>query len=111
MHQDFSNATDLADYLVRKGLPFRKAHEVVGKCVAYAIKKDKFLAELTLREYKKFSALFEQDLLIALVPEHCVAARISYGGPAFAENKKQLENGKKIITAQKKSLQQLQEQI
>lgn len=111
VHQDFSNATDLADYLVRKGLPFRKAHEVVGKCVAYAIKKDKFLAELTLREYKKFSALFEQDLLIALVPEHCVAARISYGGPAFAENKKQLENGKKIITAQKKSLQQLQEQI
>ena len=111
VHQDFSNATDLADYLVRKGLPFRQAHEVVGKSVAYAIKKHKFLVDLTLAEYKKFSPLFDKDLLTALAPEHCVAARISYGGPAFAENKKQLASGKKILAAQAKSLAQLQEQI
>ena len=52
--KDFSNATDLADYLVRKGLPFRQAHEVVGKCVAYAIHQGKFLPEISLEEYKLF---------------------------------------------------------
>ncbi|MDY5044516.1 argininosuccinate lyase, partial [Phascolarctobacterium sp.] len=65
---DFSNATDLADYLVRKGLPFRQAHEVVGKCVAYAIEKGKFLLEIPIEEYKQFSDLFESDLLAALDP-------------------------------------------
>ncbi|MBQ9635548.1 MAG: argininosuccinate lyase, partial [Acidaminococcaceae bacterium] len=69
---DFSNATDLADYLVRKGMPFRKAHAVVGQCVAYAIKEDKFLLDMTLEEYKRFSELFEPDLMQALDPEHCV---------------------------------------
>ena len=76
--KDFSNATDLADYLVRKGLPFRQAHEVVGKCVAYAIHQGKFLPEISLEEYKTFSALFEENLLEALQPENCVAARTSY---------------------------------
>ena len=77
--KDFSNATDLADYLVRKGLPFRQAHEVVGKCVAYAILNGKFLPEISIDEYKEFSDLFEEDLLEALKPENCVAARKSYG--------------------------------
>src|SRR5574344_1898859 len=58
VHKDFSNATDLADYLVRKGLPFRQAHAVVGKCVAYAIEQGKFLPQLTLAEYQEFSPLF-----------------------------------------------------
>ena len=102
VHQDFSNATDLADYLVRKGLPFRQAHEVVGKCVAYAIAQEKFLPEISLSEYKKFSELFEADLLEALKPENCVAARTSYGGPAFSENAKQLIKGEKILQEQKK---------
>ena len=75
--KDFSNATDLADYLVRKGLPFRQAHEVVGKCVAYAIHQGKFLPEISLEEYEQFSDLFESDLLVALKPEHCVEA-VSY---------------------------------
>jgi argininosuccinate lyase len=107
VHHDFSNATDLADYLVRKGLPFRKAHAVVGKCVAYAIKEHKYLLDLTLAEYKKFSPLFETDLMEALQPEHCVAARLSYGGPAFVENKKQLANGQRILTAQQETLEHL----
>ena len=63
---DFSNATDLADYLVRKGLPFRKSHEVVGKCVRYAIENNKFLSEISLHEYREFSVLFESDLLEAI---------------------------------------------
>ena len=109
--KDFSNATDLADYLVRKGLPFRQAHEVVGKCVAYAILNDKFLPEITLEEYKGFSDLFEEDLLVALEPYNCVAARKSYGGPAFTENEKQFAIGDEVIVAQEKTLQELQAKL
>ena len=109
--KDFSNATDLADYLVRKGLPFRQAHEVVGKCVAYAIMNDKFLPEITLEEYKEFSDLFEGDLLVALEPYNCVAARKSYGGPAFTENEKQFAIGDEVIAAQEKTLADLQAKL
>lgn len=109
--KDFSNATDLADYLVRKGLPFRQAHEVVGKCVAYAILNDKFLPEITLEEYKEFSDLFEEDLLVVLEPYNCVAARKSYGGPAFTENEKQFAIGDEVIAAQEKTLQELQAKL
>ena len=109
--KDFSNATDLADYLVRKGLPFRQAHEVVGKCVAYAIKAGKFLPEITLKEYKEFSELFEADLLETLKPENCVAARTSYGGPAFTENTKQLIRGAEILDMQRAVLEDLHKKI
>ena len=108
---DFSNATDLADYLVRKGMPFRKAHAVVGQCVAYAIKEDKFLLDMTLEEYKRFSELFEPDLMQALDPEHCVNARVSYGGPSYVENDKQLEKGEMILQAQEEKLKTLLEKI
>lgn len=109
--RDFSNATDLADYLVRKGLPFRQAHEVVGKCVAYAIHQGKFLPEISLEEYKQFSELFEGDLLTALNPENCVEARKSYGGPAFSENEKQLAAGDKVLAAQRQKLADLQAKL
>ena len=109
--KDFSNATDLADYLVRKGLPFRQAHEVVGKCVAYAIKAGKFLPEITLAKYKEFSELFEADLLETLKPENCVAARTSYGGPAFTENTKQLICGAEILDMQRAVLEDLHKKI
>lgn len=109
--RDFSNATDLADYLVRKGLPFRQAHEVVGKCVAYAIHQGKFLPEISLEEYKQFSELFESDLLKALNPENCVEARKSYGGPAFSENEKQLAAGEKVLAAQCQKLAELQAKL
>lgn len=108
---DFSNATDLADYLVRKGLPFRQAHEVVGKCVAYAIGQGKFLREIPLAEYKQFSQLFESDLLAALDPENCVEARRSYGGPAFSENEKQFLLGEQALAEQKAQLEALQARI
>ncbi|MGE4589868.1 MAG: argininosuccinate lyase [Acidaminococcaceae bacterium] len=109
--KDFSNATDLADYLVRKGLPFRQAHEVVGKCVAHAIKAGKFLSEMSIAEYKEFSKLFEADLLESLKPENCVAARTSYGGPAFTENAKQLIRGTEILSVQKTFLDDLRKKI
>ena len=109
--KDFSNATDLADYLVRKGLPFRQAHEVVGKCVAYAIHQGKFLPEISLEEYKQFSDLFESDLLVALKPEHCVEARKSYGGPAFSGNEKQFAIGEKVLAVQQAKLEELQSKL
>ena len=109
--KDFSNATDLADYLVRKGLPFRQAHEVVGKCVAYAIMNGKFLPEISIEEYKDFSDLFEADLLEALKPENCVAARKSYGGPAFTENEKQFAIGNKVLFDQEEKLSELKAKL
>lgn len=109
--KDFSNATDLADYLVRKGLPFRQAHEVVGKCVAYAILNGKFLPEISIEEYKEFSDLFEADLLEALKPENCVAARKSYGGPAFTENEKQFAIGNKVLFDQEEKLSELKAKL
>lgn len=108
---DFSNATDLADYLVRKGLPFRQAHEVVGKCVAYAIEKGKFLLEIPIEEYKQFSELFESDLMATLDPANCVEARRSYGGPAFSENEKQFALGDKVFAAQEAKLAELKAKI
>ncbi len=108
---DFSNATDLADYLVRKGLPFRKAHAVVGQCVAYAIKSNKYLLDMTLDEYKQFSELFEPDLMQALDPEHCVNARLSYGGPSYVENEKQMEQGERILQEQEEKLKEMQDRI
>ena len=105
--QGYATATDLADYLAKKGLPFRKAHKVVGEAVAYGIKHRKYLVELTLDEYKQFSPLFEKDLLEALRPENCVAARTSYGGPAPKENAKQLTLGRSLVDGQKKTLHEL----
>ncbi len=109
--RDFSNATDLAEYLVRKGLPFRQAHEVVGKCVAYAIGAGKFLSELELAEYKNFSELFAADLLEVLRPENCVAARRSFGGPAFEENEKQFVVGESVLGKQRMQLEALQKKL
>jgi argininosuccinate lyase len=96
---------------VRKGLPFRKAHAVVGQCVAYAIGKDKFLLDMTLEEYKQFSDLFEPDLMAALDPEHCVNARISYGGPSYVENDKQFVVCDKVLREQEAAHQTLLEKL
>ena len=77
VEEDFSNATDLADYLVKKNLPFRQAHEVAGKLVHHCIEKNIYLKDLTLDEFKKFSPLFDSDIHDAIKPETCVAARNS----------------------------------
>ena len=82
VNQDFSNATDIADYLVNKGLPFRQAHEVIGKTVLYCIQNKKYLLDLSIEEFKKFSTLFESDIYAVLQPEQVVNARNVYGGTA-----------------------------
>jgi len=80
--QDFSNATDIADFLVGKGLPFRQAHEVIGKTVLYCIQQNKFLLDLTLDEFKQFSDLFDDRIYAVLQPEAVVNARDVFGGTA-----------------------------
>jgi len=91
INNDFSNATDIADYLVRKGLPFRDAHEVIGKIVLYAIQSNKFLLDLSFEEYQSFSPLFEEDIYVVLAPEHVVSVRNSFGGTAPEQVKKQIK--------------------
>jgi argininosuccinate lyase len=80
--QDYSNATDIADYLAGKGLPFREAHEIIGKIVFFAIQKGKYLLELPLEDYQSFNPLFEEDIFDILMPEHVLGARKSMGGTA-----------------------------
>ncbi|MBS4213494.1 MULTISPECIES: argininosuccinate lyase [Neobacillus] len=91
INNDFSNATDIADYLVRKGLPFREAHEVIGKIVLYSIQSGKFLLDLTMDEYQQFSTLFEEDIYVVLAPEHVVAVRNSFGGTSPEQVREQIK--------------------
>ncbi|NPV73454.1 MAG: argininosuccinate lyase [Pelotomaculum sp.] len=78
----FTNATDLADYLVRKGLPFRQAHEAVGKAVLYCLERGRSLDRLSLDELRQFSPLVEEDVYEAIDISRCVEARRVTGGPA-----------------------------
>ena len=78
----FALATDLANYLVRKGLPFRQAHHVVGQIVGYLTQQGKELESITLEELKKFSSLFEEDALNILNPYYVADARKTFGGTA-----------------------------
>jgi len=78
----FSVATDLAEYLTQKGLPFRKAHEVTGKIVRYCIKRNKTLMDLSINEFKRFSRLVERDIFNYLTVEKSINRKNSYGGTA-----------------------------
>ncbi|WP_027717599.1 argininosuccinate lyase [Desulfovirgula thermocuniculi] len=80
--EGFTNATDLADYLVRKGVPFREAHAQVGKMVLYALGEGKALEDLSLEEMRQFAPAVEEDVYRALDIRRCVAARRVLGGPA-----------------------------
>ena len=87
----FINATDCADYLTKKGMPFRDAYKLTGCMVSDCISKDKTLEELTLDEFKGYSALFENDIYDAIDLIKCCEGRTSYGGPSEASVKKQIE--------------------
>ena len=92
-------ATDLADYLVKKGMPFREAHRTVKELVAYAIKKKKGLGELDLQEYRSFSALFEKDVL-AITLESSLQARRAPGGTAPETVERALKEARKGLEAE-----------
>ncbi|MGG3955880.1 argininosuccinate lyase [Bhargavaea massiliensis] len=97
--QDFSNATELADYLAKKGVPFREAHEIVGKLVLTCIERGVFLADLPLDVYQQASPLFEEDIYEVLDPYIAVNRRTSAGGTGFIEVKKAIEKAKQMIEA------------
>ncbi len=90
----FINATDCADYLVKKGMPFRTAYKITGTLVAYCVEKGKTLEELTLEEYKSKSELFDEGIYGAINLENCVRERKSYGGPAPESVIRQIENAR-----------------
>lgn len=93
----FINATDIADYLAKKGMPFRTAYKIVGEIVAECINKNTVLDKLPLNEYKNHSDLFEEDLYEEISLKNCVEKRISAGGTGTASVTKQIEYLKKII--------------
>ena len=106
---DYSNATDLADYLVRKGLPFRKAHAVAGQAVALCIARGIYLAELPIADYQQLSPLFAEDIYDAISPETCVSCRNSYGGTSYEQAEMQLEAAKNLMTEEERMISVLTE--
>ena len=106
---DYSNATDLADYLVRKGLPFRKAHAVAGQAVAQCIARGIYLADLPIADYQQLSPLFAEDIYDAISPETCVSCRNSYGGTSYEQAEMQLEAAKNLMTEEKRIVSVLTE--
>ena len=100
----FTNATDVADYLVKKGMPFRNAHEVVGKIVLYCIDNDIAIDDLTIEEFNKFSSIFEEDIYNAIDLLTCVEERSVIGGPSSSSVKIQIEILEKFIKTNKENL-------
>ena len=94
-------ATDLADYLVEKNMPFRQAHEVVGKIVAYAESKEVQIFELDITELKKFSKLIEKDVIGYLNPEKTVLSRRQTGGTAPSQVRKEIKIAKRALSKRK----------
>ena len=93
----FTNATDAADYLVKKGMPFREAHEVIGKMVIYAIENNKELSEFTMDEFKNCSKVIEDDIYEAIDLKTCVDDRNIIGGPAKEAVMASIKKGKEFL--------------
>lgn len=98
--QGYATATDLADYLVRKGVAFRDAHDIVGRSVAYGIEQNKDLGELTLAELQQFSNQIEQDIYDVLTLEGSVAARNHLGGTAPQQVRAAVSRARNSLTSE-----------
>jgi len=94
---DFSTATELADYLVKKGLSFREAHKLVGKMVLYCLENKKYLENLTLTELKSFHKNFDEKTLIILRPQAAVDVKDSPGGTSLERVKGSIQKVKQIL--------------
>lgn len=104
LESDFSNATDMADYLAKKGLPFRQSHAVVGSAVHYCIEHHKVLLDLSMEEFRSMSPLFEEDIKEALSIENCVKNRESYGGTGPKSVERQQTHAEKAIASMKEAM-------
>ena len=89
--EDFSNATDVADYLAAKGVPFREAYNLVGQVVKTSLAAGKLLKDLSLDEWQTLHPAFDTDIYAAIAPRQVVAARNSYGGTGFAQVRQALQ--------------------
>ena len=92
----FINATDCADYLVKKGLPFRKAYKIVGQIVSFCIENNITLDEMTIEQYKSFDNNFNDDIYSEISLEKCVSNRNVIGGPSPVQVRKRIEELKEI---------------
>lgn len=97
--EDFSNATDVADYLASKDVPFREAYNLVGKVVKTSITAGKLLKDLTLEEWQQLHPAFEADIYDAIAPKQVVSARNSYGGTGFSQVNQAIEQAKSLLDA------------
>jgi argininosuccinate lyase len=97
VNEDFSNATDVADYLAAKGVPFREAYNLVGKVVKTSLAAGKLLKDLTLEQWQELHPAFEADIYEAIAPKQVVAARNSYGGTGFAQVRQAITQAKSIL--------------
>lgn len=102
----FTAATDVADYLAKKGMPFRDAHRVVGELVLYCEKHDKGLEDLTLEEFQAASPLFEADIVKDLDPAGIANARVTYGGTGHDAVVEQLAEARAVLATDKKEIAQ-----
>ena len=93
----FINATDCADYLVKKGLPFRDAYTIVGKLVNHCIENGKTLETLEIEEYRNMSEIFDTDVFDAISLETCIASRKAAGGPAKDSVQMQMDYIRKFL--------------
>lgn len=98
--EDFSNATDVADYLAAKGVPFREAYNLVGKVVKTSLAAGKLLKDLTLDEWKALHPAFEEDIYAAIAPRQVVAARNSFGGTGFEQVRQALGRARSRLTVE-----------
>lgn len=95
--KDFSNATELADYLATKGIPFRQAHEIVGKLVLSCTQKGIYLQDVPLDEYQAISELIEEDIYDTLASKTAVVRRTSLGGTSFEQVEWQVQEAKNVL--------------
>jgi len=94
---DFSTATELADYLVKEGLSFREAHKLVGVMVIYCLENKKNLENLTLSELKSFHEVFNEKALEVLKPQSAIEAKDSFGGTSLKRVEESIQKAKKIL--------------
>lgn len=97
VHQDFSNATELADYLVEKDVPFREAHAIVGQIVYWCIQHDCYLLDVPLEKYQEFSSSIDDTIYSYLKPENCLKRRKSYGSTGQESVRHQIEVAKDLL--------------
>ncbi len=93
----FMTATEVADYLVRKGIPFRTAHGIVGELVRHCLHQKKPLSMLTLEEFQRFSDTFNDDILEVVIPQQAVNSKVSFGGTSIHNVRKAIEHAKEEL--------------